>query len=93
MITASEASKLVEQDELRKEALEDCKAHVEKHIKNRSKKGETKSGPYRWCRYLSKKRGKPFDLRDDMIRHLENHGYRVTTKYNTNNVPYYTVMW
>ena len=99
MITASEARKLVEQDELRNEALEACKASTEKRIKNRSKEGKTKSGPYHWCRYEFRKdckigeRGKRFDFRDDMIRHLENHGYRVITKYNTNNVPRYMVMW
>lgn len=99
MITAREARKLVEQDELRKEALEACKAFTEKRIKNRIKELKTESGPYSWCRYEFRKdckigeRGKTFDFRDEMFRHLENHGYRVIRKYNVNNLPYYMVMW
>ena len=92
MITAREARKLVEQDELRKEALEACKAHTEKCIKNRIKEGKTKTH-FHWWKYVCKIRGKTFDFRDDMIRHLENHGYRVIAKYNVNNVPYHVVMW
>ena len=96
MITASEARKLVEQDELRNEALEDCKAHTEKCIKTEIKRGKTETHFY-WWRYEFRKdrkiRGKTFDFRDDMIRHLENHGYRIIAKYNTNNTPYHVVMW
>ena len=93
MIKASEARKLVEQDELRNEALEDCKAHTEKCIKTEIKRGKTET-PFYWWKYGTHlKRGKTFDFRDDMIRHLENHGYRVIAKYNTNDAPYHVVMW
>ena len=92
MITASEARKLVEQDEFRNEALEDCKAHTEKCIKNRIKEGKTETD-FRWWKYVCKMRGKTFDFREEMVSYLENHGYRVIAKYNTNNAPYHVVMW
>ena len=96
MITASEARKSVEQDELRKEALEDCKAHTELMVKTAIKEGKTETS-FTWWRYEFRKdrkiRGKTFDFRDDMIRYLENHGYRVITKYYTTNAPYHVVMW